>query len=54
MQVTQLSMYSRNVPKLDASVMVSRVLGSAAMRVVSHVAEAGPEALRQRLDGRRR
>ena len=33
MQVMQLSMYSRNVPKLDASVMVSSVLGSAAIVV---------------------
>src|ERR1035437_4412717 len=31
MQVAQLSIYNRNVPKLDASVTVSNVLGSAAI-----------------------
>src|SRR5712671_2634671 len=31
MQMKQLSIYNRNVPKLEASVTVSSVLGSAAM-----------------------
>ena len=50
MQVTQLSMYSRNVPKFDARVIVSKLLGNFAIVSWVKVPEARPEAVWQSLD----
>ena len=43
-------MYSRKVPKLEASVIVSKAVRQRRHRVVREVAEARPEPLRQGLD----